>query len=263
MCRRISFSGVILAALLGSAIAQQQTKDIPIKPNKEVQSFLHALSSTNVQERQALFSSGTEEEYKQKLSELERVAGGTEALIVQLLYFRTQANGMMEAMLPVTIIEQLGIAGNDMTATLIPYLEASDQGVFKEAQEWLSGFDYNKIERTYDFGRYEKTLREKERHPPQGLVRYMYNRNPDTALRVMVRVYGSKATETELADKLKGDPKSALQSLADHPEWWARLYVAETMRKNPQLRDPAILKKLEKDDNPLVKEKVAEITSGK
>ena len=79
----------------------------------------------------------------------------------------------------------------------------------------------------------------------------------------MSRVYGDKTAETELADKLKGDPKAALQSLADRPEWWARLYVAETMKKQPQLRDAAILKKLEKDDDPLVKGKVAEITSGK
>ena len=79
----------------------------------------------------------------------------------------------------------------------------------------------------------------------------------------MSRVYGDKTVETELADKLKGDPKAVLQSLADRPEWWARLYVAETMKKQPQLRDAAILKKLEKDDNPLVKDKAAEITSGK
>ncbi len=80
----------------------------------------------------------------------------------------------------------------------------------------------------------------------------------------MSRVYGGdKAAEAGLADKLKGDPKAALQSLADRPEWWVRLYVAETMRKQPQLRDAAILKKLEKDGNVLVQEKVAEITSGK
>lgn len=79
----------------------------------------------------------------------------------------------------------------------------------------------------------------------------------------MSRVYGDKATGAELADKLKGDPKAALQSLADRPEWWAHLYVAETMKKQPQLRDTAILKKLEKDDNPLVKEEVAEMSSGK
>ena len=91
----------------------------------------------------------------------------------------------------------------------------------------------------------------------------MFHRDPKEAVLSMSRVYGDKATQEDFAGKLKGDTKAALQSLADRPEWWARLYVAVTMEKQLQLRDAAILSKLEKDENPLVKEKVAEITSGK
>lgn len=114
-----------------------------------------------------------------------------------------------------------------------------------------------------NFDAFSAYIAEKKEHPPRKLVGFMYGHNPQAAVLSMSCVYGDKAAETELADKLKGDPKAALQSLADRPEWWARLYVAETMKKQPQLRDAAILKRLEKDDNPLVKEKVAEITSGK
>lgn len=114
-----------------------------------------------------------------------------------------------------------------------------------------------------NFDAFSAYVAQRKEQPPRKLVGFMYGRNPQAAVLSMSRVYGDKAAETELADKLKGDPKAALQSLADRPEWWARLYVAEMMKKQTQLRDAAILKKLEKDDDPLVKGKVAEITSDK
>jgi hypothetical protein len=259
---RITFSGVVLASVLGIAIAQVQTKDIPIKPNKEVQSFLRALSSTNVQERQKLFSTGTEEELRQKLTDVQKVAGGDKGMVLQLLYFSGHANGMEQAMLPGFILEQLAIPNAVLAEVCLPLLDSEDDSTRRLAADWLTRADHVP-KGGVDFSRYEGILREKKQNLPQGLIRYMYGRNPQAAVLSMSRVYGEKVAETELADKLKGDPKAALQSLADRPEWWARLYVAETMKKQPQLRDPAILKKLEKDGNPLVKEKVADITSGK
>lgn len=264
MFKQLSFLGIGLAALLPLVTsAQQDTKDMPITPNVEVQSFLRALSSTNLQERQRIFSTGTELEFKGKLTEIEKKAGGPQAFVIQLLYFRVHANDTMEAMLPAVIVDQLGIAQDDIASALLPYLEAKDKPLLKETHEWLGGLDYSRAAKTYDFSRYEGILREKKQNPPQGLICYMYGRNPQAAVLSMSRVYGDKAVETDLTDKLKGDPKAALQALADRPEWWAHLYVAETMKKQPQLRDAAILKKLEKDDHPLVKEKVADITSGK
>jgi len=262
MFGRISFSGVVLTALLGAVIAQQQTKDIPIKPNKEVQSFLHTLSSTNVQDRQKLFSTGTEEELRQKLADVQKMAGGDKEMVLQLLYFSAHANGMQQAMLPGFILEQLAIPNAVFAEVCLPLLDSEDEPTRRLAANWLTRAD-QVPKGGADFSRYEAILREKKQNPPEGLIRYVYDRNPQAALMAMSRVFGGKAVETELADKLKGDPKASLQALADRPEWWARLYVAEMMKKQPQLRDAALLKKLENDDNPLVKEKVAEVTSGK
>ncbi len=262
MFRRNSFSWVILASLLGTAIAQQQTKDIPIKPNKEVQSFLHALSSTNVQERQKLFSTGTEEELRQKLADVQKMAGGDKGLVLQLLYFSAHANGMEQATLPGFILEQLAIPNAVFAEVCLPLLDSEDEPTRRLAANWLTRTDHVP-KGGVDFSRYEGVLREKKQNPPHGLIRYMYGRNPQAAVLSMCRLYGDKAAETELTDKLKGDPKAGLQALGDRSEWWAHLYVAETMKKRPELRDSAILKKLDKNDHPLVKEKVAEITSGK
>jgi hypothetical protein len=73
----------------------------------------------------------------------------------------------------------------------------------------------------------------------------------------MSRVYGNKGDEAELADKLNGDPKATLQFLANRPEWWARLYAAEVMSKNSQLKDPALIKRLEQDTNLLVRTRIS------
>lgn len=43
-----------------------------------------------------------------------------------------------------------------------------------------------------------------------------------------------------------------LSQLSEHEQWWARLYVAETMRQNQDFRDPKVLEKLSQDDNELV-----------
>lgn len=43
-----------------------------------------------------------------------------------------------------------------------------------------------------------------------------------------------------------------LSRLSDHEQWWVRLYVAETMRQNRELRQDEVLEKLSRDRNELV-----------
>jgi hypothetical protein len=145
---------------------------------------------------------------------------------------------------------------------VLPYLGTADPQLRKELHHTLMWVDQMHGSKK-DFTQYEFYLKNNTNDSTKALVTYMYDRDPPAALLSMARIYGTKDVEADLAAILKSDPKAALQSLADRPEWWARLYVAEMMKKNPQLRDPVILKKLEKDNHPLVREKVAEITSGK
>jgi hypothetical protein len=49
------------------------------------------------------------------------------------------------------------------------------------------------------------------------------------------------------------EAKEQLKKLAEHDQWWARLYVAEIMRRQREFRDPGLLAKLREDDNELVK----------
>ena len=110
-----------------------------------------------------------------------------------------------------------------------------------------------------DFGVFSIYIGQNKDQPPRKLIEFMYGHNPQVAVLSMARIYGDKTTESQLADLFKGDPKRVVQSFADRPEWWVRLYVPAVMKKNSKFRDEALLKKLEQDDNPLVREKVSKL----
>ena len=234
-----------------------------ITPKPSAQALIVKLVPPITEEDKKTFWEGGKKSMETYLSELRAACGGREQdVVLQLMYFASSSTNVEQGMVPGLILEQMKVSGLTIANAALPLLESGDETTRRLAADWLTRADYVSTGGV-DFSRYEGILREKKQNPAQGLIRYMYDRNSQAALLSMSRVYGNKTAETELADKLKGDPKTALQSLADRPEWWARLYVAETMKKQPQLRDPAILKKLEKDDNPLVKEKAADLASGK
>lgn len=267
----------IVAAVAGVvALAQPERGRVTISPNPEIQNFFCQFSSTNPRNREALFSEDerralaearTETDaaavLRGKFGELQRQAGGINAFAGQLIYFKASATDTPEAMLPLMVISYMSYPPDEITAALIPYLELEDENIAKETAELLAGFDYNKEQRTFDFQRYEQILHDANGKLPDGLIRYMYDRNPETALAVMGRVMGKTSPQAELCEGLKDDPKAALQSLANRPEWWVRLYAAEILKKNPQLRDLTILKKLEQDVHPLVREQADRALSGK
>lgn len=110
-----------------------------------------------------------------------------------------------------------------------------------------------------NFDAFSSYVAQNKEQPPRKLVGFMYGHNPQAAVLSMARVYGDKATENELSEQIKADPKAVIQSFADRSEWWTRLYVVAMMEKNPSLRTPELLKKLEQDADPLVREKVTKL----
>ena len=210
-----------------------------------------------------LFQARTDADASQVVQTLAKKGTNETQLVEQVLYFlRHGITTEEQGYGAIILVNKLPVDRQRTAETAVAYLDTSDKDTRKIVEDFLdaaSTLPGNKR----DFSALETILRQKQPDVPSVLVAFMYRRDPKAAVLSMSRVYGDKAAETELADKLKGDPKAALQSLADRPEWWARLYVAEMMKKQTQLRDAAILKKLEKDDDPLVKGKVAEITSDK
>ncbi len=191
-------------------------------------------------------------------------AGRWDQLVPQLLLFSSRT-GDKHAMVAPVLLGALNIPHEAFARAVVPYLDCDNEDFRRDIYHYMGAIDEipGKSPADSDFTVYAKIIKSSPTNSPQGLIRYMYRKSPQNALLTMVRIHADEATEASIAATLKGDLKAALQSLADRPEWWARLYVAETMMKQPQLRDPAILKKLENDDNSLVNEIIAEMSSVK
>ena len=108
-----------------------------------------------------------------------------------------------------------------------------------------------------DYEAFSTYIHQNNDRQPSRLVEYMYGHNSQAAIISILRACGDKANEQEIINELKGDPKAALPSLADRPEWWAHLYVVDMMERDPNLRTLELLNKLEKGTSPLVREKVS------
>ncbi len=246
-------SAVFLGVLVsGSRSEPRWSNPPPIVPDDKLQALI-----TKVAE------SRDEKEFKERLEPLRNMEPAMRTNIVLQVILNASRRHDPAYWLPYLVVKELGISDQSFIRIMVPYASVDEGSLRKEIRNRLIAADQLRQGGPPDFSSYEVILQENMNDVPEGLVKYMYERNAQAALLSMSRVFGDKATETELVDKLKGDPKAALQSLADRPEWWAHLYAAETMKKQPQLRDTAILKKLEKDDNPLVKEMLDEIMSGK
>jgi len=228
-----------------------------IIPDAAVQQFLTALASTNVQERQSMFSGLTKSQYEDKLAELQAGVGGPKAFVLQLLYRRAHARSAMEAMVPLSIVQQLGISETDQAAALIPYLETDNDTIHRRVRSWLSILDYRREEGTYDFSRYTGVIRETKSALPMGLVRYMYETSPKTALPIVADLYlDDDGCQVLLADLEHGETVDTLRRLAESDQWWIQLYVVETIRRTPEIRASSIVSQLEDAEHPLVQDAI-------
>jgi hypothetical protein len=141
------------------------------------------------------------------------------------------------------------------------FVRTTDKGMKKDLRMVLDTVTL-KDTRKPDFGAFVSFLRENKDAPPSPLIKYMFRLEPEAATLTLARSYLGDAAATELKNSLKGEGTNALAALSGKGVWWKDLYVAEMIRKNPHLCDPEILKRLEKDDHPIVREAIAEIKSG-
>jgi len=170
------------------------------------------------------------------------------------------------------LYKHMNFTADEKVAAIVPLVTHNVLTLDGPGNERLGRSILREIDRPHglkakpDFAPYTRFLKASEDlDKPTWLMGYMFDQEPLEALTSLAGVYLSRAEADPLVQMTSGAPtqKATLRSLSDRPEWWARLYVAETMKKQPQLRNTAILKKLEKDDNPLVQKIIAEITSDK
>ena len=259
----IGLSAAALSFGAGVPSEERTTEAIPLAPDvqQEIARVVAALSAGDMSEDAVQkivkdFRGFKNKSHPELLLQVLAVYGGKDE------YRSNPRAEMAKRLLLSNLLQKM--TPSDIVAAVAPkYEHASDLKLQKSLRHALDMAALKNGRVDPDFEAFSAYIAQNKDQPPRKLVGYMYAHNPQAAVLSMARLYGDNETESDLADQIKGDPKAALQSLSDRPEWWAHLYVAETMKKQPQLRDVALLKKLEKDDNPLVKEKIAEIISVK
>jgi len=121
---------------------------------------------------------------------------------------------------------------------------------------------------------------------PDALINSMILRNPKDGIQTMTEVmtpyiprheerslkWAAHLTSLYLWRKqnefIKGDSEQLdsqkqLAQISNSEFWWARLYIAEILRRNPELRTPELVKALQADTNDYVKAAVASWTKDK
>ena len=220
-----------------------------IVPDQAIQSSLEALVSADEQQ----VAVRTEESVRESFEQLRKMAGTDKELVLQLLYFDTHARTERARWLSMAIVKLLEIPNETFVEVGLSLLNAGDDATQRLAFKCLARTDRNS-DGDIDFGRYEAILRDKRESPPQGLIRYMYDRDSQAAVIAVARVYSPNVPEPEIVAHTKRGVIEAADYFASRPEWWAHLYVATMMNKEPYLQTPALMKRLQNETDPLVRQ---------
>jgi len=200
-------------------------------------------------------------------------------LVWQVVYYSSHAHDTPAAMVAGAIIRELNIPNHAVIEALVPLLGTADPDLGRSVRSILGGFEGRSAGRRPDFSAYRAIIAEHIRsgqEPPNDLISYIYGSDPGEALLTLMRAYQLRQpadlqpllwAEHVVADVLwkqrhgflnpaEIEPAAAreLASLARHPAWWARLYVAEVMRQHPAFRQPGLLEQLQRDLHRLVRE---------
>jgi hypothetical protein len=267
------------AILVASWVFGQQAgePEPTIQPHPEVQRHI-----------QRALNAGDEHELREQLEVLQRQAGkDQQTLIRQLLYYSIHGrdqegrHDVREAMALGIIGKQLEIEDTRMVMALLPYLDARDPAIRKAVRGALPAVEApSRAVHPPSFSFYQTILESRVRKRqdlPYGLVRYMYERHPGSALLAMMRVFYSRDQQKEskavlwaehvvaetlwkqqhgFLEKGQSDPQAVaqLENLSKHDAWWARLYVAHVLRRHPEFRSGEIVERLKNDEHELVRE---------
>jgi len=208
-----------------------------------------------------LGQASTQQDGLRALEKLEQAHSDKEALFQQVvLYMRFGAKSEERGYGAMGMLNKLNVDKATRIKAILPQLDASDAELRNIAVHLLRSTDKDKAHAEgVNFDAYEQVLRENPSNQPTALIGYMYDRDPQMAVKSIARVYATDVAQAEVAAKASIGAKESVDYFAARSEWWAHLYVLAMMEKEPYLRTPDLVKKLERNDNPLVREKVSKL----
>jgi hypothetical protein len=264
------------------AHAQRVENALGIEPDPDLQGRLENVMKTllepGVKVADQLYAIGT----------LADARKDEERFFRQLVYFfdrRMRQGRTDDAIYMLAMISDLRLTSMTIARVLTPYVDAPDPALREFVRELLGGVETRDARGALDFSYYAQLL---SPDPPAGLVKYMYERSPGTALFTLARVYGKRPRDLELewaehvvadavwkqdyfarssraaqppgrdaalaVERSVREARAELGSLSGNPGWWVRLYVAEMLRQHPAFRTPELVARLATDKHPLVRE---------
>jgi len=234
-----------------------------IVPDPKIQSMINNYT----------YNIATDEDFRKALEEFKGIGGENyEKLIPQILYYTSKAKSTREGMMPATLFEQLKINDFQSINAIMPYLGTKDNELKEQLYNFLGGIDGTQF-RVYDFSLYNHLILKqklKNLDPPHDLIAYMYQRSPGTAVISIQKVYHNDPNAMNWkpiywAEHLVSDvlwkqkwgflqeneveqaALDALDVLSQHKGWWARLYVANILKQEPEFRTEKMVERLKAD----------------
>lgn len=130
-----------------------------------------------------------------------------------------------------------------------------------------------------DFSLYAEYLRAETRDQHPALVTHIFRTDPRAALHMVMVVTDTLREGVnlqalahdehlvhdmlwhhqngfEIEPQRLNNARIALQTLATHDQWWVRLYVAEILRRYPDVGTPQLVERLKRDENDLVRQAI-------
>ncbi len=270
--------GFLYAGQSGTAERPEAVGEVrDLCPDEQIQQILTSLADSIRNE--------DSEATQKHLDEMRNLSGrgrDYKKLISQLVLYAIEIENkgnasVIEAMLPAIVMEQLTIPNGQVVAALIPYLHSTDAAIRRFAKEMLRSQEGRTATRPPDFSYYHSFLQargEQGLKVRRELVLYLYETDLGEAVLTIMRatIRNSQEmkpilwTEHQVSDVLwqwqfsflrrdqvTPGAAEALADLVDHPQWWARLYVAEIMRQHPAFRTDELIEALIADPDESVR----------
>lgn len=201
-----------------------------------------------------------------------------EEFVRQLLFYMSNKEKSSDEKLHALLaIAHFNLSHQTIIDAVSPYAYSDNEELASTAQRLLGMAEPDwRTEPGHD---YESVLRAHKDDPPTGLIRYMYETSPRNALRILLGVYRDELTNHRQllwADHVIGDylwkkghgfaeasaaslasASHELEAMAQDRVWWVRLYAAEIVRRNPELRSEKLKSLLENDEHQAVRKAVS------
>jgi hypothetical protein len=196
------------------------------------------------------------------------------ALLLQMALYLEASDGTERSMAGAILLGRLGFTPKETIEAVVPHLEAAGPALRRVFDGMLGTVD-RQDGGAADFRVYDAWLTGRGGRPPAAFVAYLYEASPDEAVLCMQRVYGRAAApqpgsvraldelksivaERDVSRPLKQDERAraaaALTDLAADPAWWVRRYAATVLRDDTALGTAALVERLKKDPDPLVRD---------